>query len=89
MSTIDPEDLEKAAPRPWNTLAIGAHASGGFHLYLIDANGRKIGCLWGKADEKVFTGSLITSAVNALEEPPIDASIEDIGAALRAIEEQV
>lgn len=84
---IDAADLEKAAPRPWNALAIGVPGSGGFHLYLLDADGRKIGVIWGKRDEKLHTAALIVEAVNALEAAPsIDASIDDIGAALRALE---
>ena len=86
---IDALDLERAAPRPWNSLAISTRSGGGFHLYLLDADGRKIGVIWGKRDEKVHTASLIVDAVNALEAAPsIDASIEDIGEALRKIQER-
>lgn len=87
---IDPTDLDRSAPRPWTLLAVGTQSgSGGFHLFVVDANGRKIGVIWGKRDEKMHTGSLLVDAVNGLEgSPPIDASIDDIGAALRAIKER-
>jgi hypothetical protein len=86
--TIDPAILEGAAPRPWNWLAIGANASGGHHLYLVDADGRKIAAIWGKAGEKSHTAQLIVEAVNAAGavEPQRDATLEEIGRALRAIE---
>ena len=82
---IDLTDLAKAAPRPWTMLALGTHTgSGGFHLYLVDANGRKIGVVWGNRDEKFHTASIVVEAVNALDPAPAaDASIAEIGAALR------
>lgn len=81
---IDPRDLELSAPRPWSTLDIGN--SRGIQTWVVDANGRKIVQVFGRADEKPFTAALIVGAVNAVEAaPPIDASMDDIAAALRAI----
>jgi hypothetical protein len=58
------ELLEAAHPRPWNWVAIGANASGAHHIYLVDANDRKIGVLWGKAEEKAAAAKLIKMLVN-------------------------
>jgi len=53
-------------PRPWNWVWVAAHTgSGGGHVYLTDANGRKIAALWGKPDEKAAAAELITFLVNA------------------------
>ena len=54
-----------AAPRPWSWLWTAANASGGGHIYILDANGRKIGVIWGKHPEKEATADLIVSSVNA------------------------
>jgi hypothetical protein len=64
---------EAAACRPWDwTAAETPTSNGNFHLYLVDANGRKIGVIWGKAEEKEATADLIIAAVNAtvLADPP-------------------
>lgn len=55
-----------AAPRPWAYQFVGAHrgAPPG-HLYLVDATGRKIAVIWGKAEEKAETAQLILDAVEA------------------------
>jgi hypothetical protein len=53
-----------AHPRPWNWTWVGANASGGGHVYLTDANGRKIAAVWGKADEKQAAAELIVGCVN-------------------------
>lgn len=50
------------APAPYDFLAIGANASGGFHLYVTDANGRKIAAVWGKAEEKEATARLFVAS---------------------------
>jgi len=55
----------KHAPLPWRYETVSANASGGCHLYLVDANGRKIAAIWGKADEKFETAQLILDKVNA------------------------
>ena len=61
MSVVEQE----AAPRPWSA-AVSATTdnSDQFHLYLVDANGRKIAAIWGKGDEKRATAELILTAVN-------------------------
>lgn len=58
------ELLKAAHPRPWDWTWIGANASGGGHVYLTDANGRKIAAVWGKAEEKEATADLIVALVN-------------------------
>lgn len=57
--------LATAHPRPWDWIWVGANASGGGHVYLVDADGRKIAAVWGKADEKKAAADLIISLVNA------------------------
>lgn len=52
----------KWTPGPWDWLAIGANASGGHHLYIIDPSNRKIAALWGRADEKAANANLIAAA---------------------------
>ena len=54
-------------PGPWDWMAIGANASGGFHIYLIDSAKRKIAALWGKADEKQANAILIAAAPEMLD----------------------
>jgi hypothetical protein len=54
-------------PGPWDWLAVGANASGGHHLYIIDKDGRKIAALWGKADEKAANARLIAAATDLLK----------------------
>lgn len=67
-STAD-RDTQPPAPLPWDWIWIDAKASGGGHVYLVDANGRKIAAIWGKAGEKEATADLILKAVNTkLEE---------------------
>ena len=34
------------------------------HVYLLDANGRKIGVFWGKPDEKIALAELICGAAD-------------------------
>ena len=58
--------LKAAHPRPWDWTWVSANASGGGHVYLTDANGRKIGAIWGKAEEKEAAADLIISSVNDL-----------------------
>lgn len=56
--------IEAAHPRPWNWTWVGANASGGGHIYLTDANNRKIAAVWGKAEEKQATAELVVALVN-------------------------
>lgn len=54
-----------AAPRPWDVVAsltVGNNGVG--HVYLVDANGRKIAAIWGKTEEKEATANLTLDAVN-------------------------
>jgi hypothetical protein len=54
-----------AAPLPWDWIWVQTDkGSGGGHIYIVDANGRKIAAIWGKADEKQATADLIITAVN-------------------------
>lgn len=43
------------------TAAPGAHDGSG-HVYIIDAAGRRIASIWGKADEKLALADLIIRA---------------------------
>jgi hypothetical protein len=83
--SVDAEDIEHAAPRPWRISAVGTHTgNGGFHLYIVDARGRKIAVIWGPGGQKAYTASLIVTLVNELAgSPAADANIDEIGAALR------
>lgn len=61
-----PNQLQhEPAPRPWSSMWVAANASGGGHLYIIDANGRKIMAVWGKSPEKEETAKLLLDRVNA------------------------
>ena len=41
------------APGPWDWLALGVpSATGGFHCYITDANGRKIAAVWSMTEVK-------------------------------------
>lgn len=52
-------------PLPWDWVASATPTSNGmFHIYLIDANGRKIAALWGKADEREAAAKHIVALVN-------------------------
>ena len=55
----------KHAPLPW-LIQWSRHPSGNGwgHVYLIDANGRKIAAIWGKPEEKIETAQLILDRVN-------------------------
>lgn len=51
-------------PLPWSyqtSTREGQHDGAGF-VYLLDANGRKIGTVWGKPDEKLATAELVCDA---------------------------
>lgn len=54
--------LEAAHPRPWDWTWVG-NGTGG-HVYLTDANGRKIAALWGKSGEREAAADLIVALVN-------------------------
>jgi hypothetical protein len=51
-------------PTPWSystNAPIGQHEGKGF-VYLLDANGRKIGTVWGNPDEKLALAEVICDA---------------------------
>lgn len=52
------------APGPYTTVEIGCGA--GFHAYIVDRNGRKIGVAWGPITEKVWTAALFAGAPDLL-----------------------
>lgn len=51
-------------PRPWSYLvtAPSHRHEGSGHVYLVDANNRKIGNMWGSPDEKIALVQLIIDA---------------------------
>jgi hypothetical protein len=56
-------------PRPWTyetNAPAGGHDGKGF-VYLLDANGRKIGTVWGTPDEKLAVAELVCDASEAVE----------------------
>jgi len=60
------EIKDTPAPRPWNVeWSASFTANGVGHVYIVDATGRKIAAIWGKADEKGDTAALIVRVVNA------------------------
>ena len=48
------------APGPYNTVDVGCGA--GFHAYIVDRTGRKIGVAWGPHAEKVWTAALFAGS---------------------------
>lgn len=53
-------------PLPWSyetNALVGRHDGTGF-VYLLDANGRKIGTVWGTPDEKLAIVELIMDAAD-------------------------
>lgn len=51
------------APGPYDWQAvISPTATGGFQLYVVDANGRKVAGVYGKAGEKAATAALLGAA---------------------------
>ncbi len=55
--------MNEPAPRPWDWIWVSANASGGGHIYLVDANGRKIAAIWG-GEAKSLIADHILSRVN-------------------------
>lgn len=53
----------EAPPKPYALIESATESgNGSFHLYVVDANGRKIAALWGTAEEKIALGRLIVEA---------------------------
>lgn len=84
------------APTPWDTLDVGCGA--GFHAYITDAKGRKIGVAWGPLKEKVWTAALFAGAPALLaaakkvcaeagtDTAPSLGSLAELDSAIRKIE---
>lgn len=63
--------MEKLPPLPWNWVTSDSpSANGAFHIYLVDANGRKIAALWGKGDEKQAMAEHVVALVNGGADVP-------------------
>lgn len=56
--------LAEAHPRPWDWEWQGTSQNGAGHFYLKDANGRRIGVIWGKVSEREAACDLILMLVN-------------------------
>ena len=55
-------------PLPWSystTRPVSSAHEGAGHVYLLDANGRRIAALWGKPDEKLAIAELVCDASDA------------------------
>ncbi len=53
-------------PRPFSYQTIDrADGKGAGHVYVLDANGRKVASLWGKPAEKIALAELICDASEA------------------------
>lgn len=53
-------------PLPWNWVSSGsAYARGQFHIYLVDANGKKIAAIWGREGQKTLVAQRIIQLINA------------------------
>lgn len=53
-------------PLDWTSSATPS-ANGAFHVYLVDANGRKVGALWGTSPEKQAMAKAICAFPRGLE----------------------
>lgn len=52
-------------PLPWNWVSSDSPSgNGAFHIYLVDATGRKIAAIWGKGNEKQSMAERIVELVN-------------------------
>lgn len=60
------EPTENGLPQlPWNWEAAGSPSgNGAYHIYLVDATGRKIAAIWGKGAEKQAMAEHIVGLVN-------------------------
>lgn len=71
-------------PLPWSyEQSSRPGANGAFHLYLVDANGRKIAAVWGKSDEKLAAAERILQVVNSAVEGQDDAQWRRMSSAPR------
>jgi hypothetical protein len=54
-------------PLPWKWVSSGSSdARGQFHIYLVDANGKKIAAIWGREGQKTLVAQHITGLVNGV-----------------------
>lgn len=62
-----PQFANDLPPLPFSYLTNAPEGAGDGvgHVYLLDANGRKIGALWGKPSEKIALAELICDASDA------------------------
>lgn len=57
----------RPAPAPWSLVSASqVDGRGDFHLYVADANGRKIAAIWTRGEEKLATGYLMEAAPDML-----------------------
>jgi len=57
-------------PGPFSYMTISAKSSthpGAGHVYILDANERKIASIWGRQDEKIALAELIIKARDTVE----------------------
>jgi hypothetical protein len=55
-------------PLPWSyQMVCGDETKGTGFLYLLDANGRKIGTLWGRPKEKIAAAEFICDLTEGLK----------------------
>jgi hypothetical protein len=65
-------------PLPWSWEDqgfVGRPLGHGF-IYLLDANGRKIGTFWGKPAEKVAIANLVVEASERVAARPFESAAE-------------
>lgn len=62
---LKPKGEAVLPPLPWDMVTSeGADVRGQFHIYIVDANGRKIAAIWGSGGSKKLTADRILDAVN-------------------------
>lgn len=63
----DPSEPPTLPPLPWNWVASKTPTANAlYHIYLIDATGRKIAAIWGRHGEKELTANRIVDLVNGV-----------------------
>lgn len=56
--------MSQPAPGPYGFVEVGVHGGTGSHIYLTDAEGRKIGVVWGKREQKPYTAQRLLAGAN-------------------------
>jgi len=75
-------------PGPLRPIEVIGGGGTGFHQYIIDAGGRKIGCCWGPAEEKMANAALWAAAPEtAAECDRLRAVNAELLTALKGLEE--